>query len=496
MPIQAQVEGLGTLEFPDGTDPSIVQSTVKQQLAAKQGQQPQGGGAMDTLKNFGSAAVRPLVQGATALPLMAADAGVEAGNLVNKGLSKMGVKTYPEHQLQDPSKTRDELLDKYTRKPDSKVGQLAEDAASMLVSGPQSAEEKAAAKIMGKAPTPREQKITVAHQAGFTLPPSETGASVGKAVESAAGKAAVEREASQANQKVTDRLAKIALGLDPEDHLDEAALERLKMPAYAAYEAVASTGTVKADEQYIKDVMEAGKKFTQAAEDFPGSVHPDIDKLKSSYLQDTFCARGAIDAMKQLRADAGKNLKNYDPEKNAIGLVQREISDALLSRLDRHAATAGDPTLINRFKEARTQLAKIQVVEDSMINGRVSASEIGKLYASRKGKGITGELGVIGLAANEFPKVFQNVGKMGESGPFSVVDLLVGGGTAAATHSWPLAAAVAARPLARAGLKSKAYQRISTQPKRPSAVPAVAKKQLPQAIAAGATSPDLGESQP
>jgi hypothetical protein len=35
MSIQAQVEGLGTLEFPDGTDPAVVQATVKKTIASR-----------------------------------------------------------------------------------------------------------------------------------------------------------------------------------------------------------------------------------------------------------------------------------------------------------------------------------------------------------------------------------------------------------------------------------------------------------------------------
>src|SRR5260221_14161553 len=35
MSVHAQVEGVGTLEFPDGTDPSVVQATVKKVIASR-----------------------------------------------------------------------------------------------------------------------------------------------------------------------------------------------------------------------------------------------------------------------------------------------------------------------------------------------------------------------------------------------------------------------------------------------------------------------------
>jgi hypothetical protein len=499
------------VEMPDKLDPALAVRLKNFQTAQQKPPAPDqptggaGGGVADALGTPGQVAsevARPVARGLTALPLMAADAGVQAGNLVNRGLDKLGVKTYPEHELEQPSKVFDRALDSVTQKPKTKTGQAVEDVESALVGGPASAEEKAANALLGKAPTARESLMDSAHRAGFALPPSETGRPIGRTVQSMAGKAPTELEHSFKNQDRTDQLAKVALGMHPDDVLDSAALDRLRRPAYAAYEALASTGTVKADGQYINDVIGAGKRFKEAAADFPGSVHPDIDKLKATYLQDTFTARGAIDAMKQLRADAAKNLKNYDPEKNAIGIVQREISDALLSRLDRQAGASGNKDLARQFKEARTQLAKIQTVEDSMIGSHVSAKELGKLLAS--GKPLTGELKQIAQFAEEFPKAFQDVGKKGQMGPYSVVDMLIGtgglasAGTAMATHhataGLGMAAASIARPLARAALRSKPYQRMSTAPRAAKGATSQAVKgRIPQSIAVGATSPDLGE---
>lgn len=52
MAIRAEVEGLGVLEFPDGTDPAVIQRTVKKQIAAKAGfQQEKFEPASDT-QNF------------------------------------------------------------------------------------------------------------------------------------------------------------------------------------------------------------------------------------------------------------------------------------------------------------------------------------------------------------------------------------------------------------------------------------------------------------
>jgi hypothetical protein len=104
---------------------------------------------------------------------------------------------------------------------------------------------------------------------------------------------------------------------------------------------------------------------------------------------------------------------------------------------------------------------------------------------------LSGGLKVIADAATEFPKAFQDMQKVGEWGPYSVMDLLVGLGSAGAgLHNPLLLGGVAARPLARAALKSKAYQNVMTK------APEASKARLPGWQAAGALSleTDMGQA--
>lgn len=83
MSIHAQVEGVGTLEFPDGTDPAVVQSTVKKVIAGK------GGGAPSTAPGEGytlgehADIAASLLSGAGA---SLAGGVVKAGGYLNQGL--------------------------------------------------------------------------------------------------------------------------------------------------------------------------------------------------------------------------------------------------------------------------------------------------------------------------------------------------------------------------------------------------------------------------
>jgi hypothetical protein len=286
--------------------------------------------------------------------------------------------------------------------------------------------------------------------------------------------------------------------MHPEDVLDPAALERLRKPAEDVYDQLAGLGRISADKEYIDEVSGAGRAFTHSAADFPGSVSPDVDKVRSMYLQQSFTARGAVDAMKQLRRDAALDLRSGDPERISVGMVKREVSEALQNRLDRQAASMGKPELVEQFKDARKLLAKINTVDDAMVGSHVNAGSLAKLHASKPGY-LSGELLTIAKAATEFPKAFQQTSKTGEWGPYSVWDLMIGLGSAGggAMGHPALLAGVVARPAARAALKSKAYQAASTTPRSQTATRAAGKaikdRALPISEEALMTTEDVGQ---
>lgn len=430
----------------------------------------------EAAKDIGSQIARPVAEGVAAMPLMAMDAGVAARNLIGDVVNRIsGKEATPDYEM--PSQMFKESLDSVTRKPETTLGKVTEGIESAMVTPPlMTAEAKAAELMKGASIPPRELAAQAAHAAGLVIPPSYTGRTLGKTVQSLSGKAAVEREASAANEEGVDRLAKAALGMHPDDVLDQASLERLRKPAEDVYDQLAGLGRISADEEYIDEVAGAGRQFTHSAADFPGSVSPDVDKVRSTYLQQSFTARGAVDAMKQLRRDAGLDLRSGDPERISVGMVKREISEALQNRLDRQAASMGKPELVEQFKDARKLLAKINTVDDAMVGSHISAGALAKLHASKPGL-LTDELATIAKTATEFPKAFQQTSKTGEWGPYSVVDLLtglasVGGG--AMGHP-ALLAGVVARPVARRALRSKAYQAASTTPRSQTAA-AAAKK--------------------
>ena len=437
----------------------------------------------NALGPWASAVVRPIAEGAAALPGMAANAGVAAGNLVNQGLSKLGVKTYPEHQLDMPGKAFQDALDKYTQKPSGWLGKGAEAVSSMIMGGmsPNGIGLKAADEAAGAmAGTGRAAAVREAQQAGFKMPPEDA---IGANLASISVKAKLERQLSARNSERVEDLTKLALGF-PENHpLSVPALEQVRDVASKPYDVLGSTGDVKADEEFMNDVATSGSAFSKVDRSFPKEPGegpppggPDASKiaaLKGRYFQPQFTAREAIDAMRQLRKDSSSNLKVYDPEKNAMGLVQRQIADAFEARLERHAEQLGKPQLVQQLRAARVKIAQTYAVQDAMnpSTGSISALALARLY--QNGAPLTGELQTIARAALTSPKAFKDADKLGKEGEFSVVDFLVAAG--AYLHNPSLAAAVVARPAIRKYLESQIGQRMS----RPSIAGQVTQQAVP-----------------
>jgi hypothetical protein len=121
---------------------------------------PQSSSFMDTLKNLGSAAVRPVAKAVSSLPLMVMDAGVGARNLI-EGRNAQG--QYP-YEL--PSTMFNRALDTYTRPPTGagKVGEFISTALlSSRLPNPEAAQQ-APAGFTSQAVRPAPSELTPAQQ--------------------------------------------------------------------------------------------------------------------------------------------------------------------------------------------------------------------------------------------------------------------------------------------------------------------------------------------
>lgn len=329
---------------------------------------------------------------------------------------------------------------------------------SLLLDGAVPKGARAAVEAPKPVPTPREIAQKTATDAGFKLTPTQVGNKVGAVAEGMTGQAKLERSLSLKNAPRVNELAATEIGL-PEGTktITQGDLTRLKVAANKPYSELAKTGSRKVSDEFRQEVAAIGDK--SGGKSFEGDTPATITNMKEFYGNITkFSAEDAVNKIRKLRRDGYANKSGkYDPEKAAIGDVQLGIADALDNELARHADTLGKPELVANYKAARVQLAKIASVENALRGSDVSALALAR--SQKNGAPLSGNLKTIADSASEFEKAFQEVRKIRDQNPLSVVDAAIGVGGAAATLNPALTAAVLARPSVRGFLASDTYQR-------------------------------------
>lgn len=111
MSVHAQVDGVGTLEFPDGTDPSVIQATVKKVIAQKGGAAPHAEHSLLADADIAASAVSSGFAGM-------AGGVVKAGAAANKALGILGGDKF------DFEHGTDKLEEFLTWKPKTESGKL------------------------------------------------------------------------------------------------------------------------------------------------------------------------------------------------------------------------------------------------------------------------------------------------------------------------------------------------------------------------------------
>lgn len=426
-------------------------------------------------KEVGNEAVRAGAHLVTGIPLMAADAGVAIGQLA-KGKTTLD----PGDKL--PSQQYEETLSKAFPAPTSTAGKVSEVASEVLGGGVASAGRRAAGLVTkGEAAAEATQKTQQAEKLAvktaelapdnakfanakkwsFKVLPTEGGGGIaGRAAQGMSGAKQSEYAISRSNAIQADKLASKAIGLNDKQPMTEGNIERLKQGAYKVYDQVKKLGKVQTDDEYRKELEGVRERTHQAALDFPEDFNERVEKEIKKFNVAGADSSSFLEKIKSLRQRAGKNMSSLDNDTFELGLAQKKIATAMENQIERSTATS-NPTLVKEFREARTQLAKIYNVEDALSpSGHISAAILARQL--KRGVPLSDELK--GIAENyiEFPKNMRHPDAIsGTHTPFSALDYLVGGVEAAAMphKAGAIVGALAARPLARKAITSKAYQK-------------------------------------
>lgn len=299
----------------------------------------------------------------------------------------------------------------------------------------------------------RDAILSQARQAGYVVPPSAVNPSAANTVlEGLSGKIKTAQVASQRNQTVTNDLARAAVGLPKDAPLTEAALESIRKTAGKAYEAIKTQpGRFTADQQFATDVAALGNDFSAAAQEFPEIAgNAAIESLKTALSKPDMSPKAAVELIKKLRFDAGKNFKSFDdPAKAALATAQKDAANAIEDLIER--SLPGN--LLTAFRAARELIAKTYSIESAMQGSNVSAVHLASQLS--KGKPLTGELRVAADFAKEFPKAAQALKE--PPGAISALDWGLAFGTGNP-------ALMVARPATRSAILSGPYQSLAVNP--------------------------------
>jgi len=420
---------------------------------------PQGRSRTDELKRQLGLTGRAVAEGLGALPLVAMDAGVAVRNLAT-GSNYDSPSSMYTAGLDQIFPKRENLLEKG-------VGLAAGALASSRLPVPQL-----------KTPTPvgfravpagpnavRNATLAEGRKAGYVVPPATSRPNIGNVLlESLGGKAQTQQVAGLRNQKITNDLARQALGLPKGTPLEPSTLASVRADAGKAYEAVASSGVIRTDGQYLDELA----KLTEQSDIVAGSFKSldfgatqKIKDLQTGLLEDTFDARAAVSLIRQLRETASAKFRAGGEDDIALARASREAAGIVEDMVMRSLRQAGKAKLADDFARARVLIAKTHAVEDALNPGTGNVVAARMTAELRKGKPLTGELQTIAKMGAAFrPDMAEVLGSPG----VSTLDMAVGGIGGAAINpallAWP-----ASRYGARYGILSRPYQNLFAQPK-------------------------------
>jgi hypothetical protein len=261
----------------------------------------------------------------------------------------------------------------------------------------------------------RDDTLREGQAQGFVVTPGSVTPTIGNMLlERIGGKTRVEQLAGVRNQKVTDSLARRAIGLPDDAPLTRDAMRDIRAQEYAAgYAPLANIGRVVADADFKQALQDVTDAFTGASKSFKGAAPQDVQKLVKPYNVGDFDAADAIAATRTLRENARNNFQKGE---GALGRAQIAVSNALEAQLERSLQAANNPqaaALLDEFRNSRKRMAVSHAIEDAIVEGTGSVDARKLASDLQKGKLLTGELETAAKFANTFKRVVMTPGAVG-----------------------------------------------------------------------------------
>ena len=198
-------------------------------------------------------------------------------------------------------------------------------------------------------------------------------------------------------------IARRELGIDPREQLNSKTFEAARERIAAPYREVEKIGQLMPDEAVSRQISSikapdviGGKA---AASEVASLVDDALERVNSGMT-----SADALRNIRQLRNEAQDIYRGdkLTPAERATADAKIGIANALEKLIDMNIT---DPALLDRFRDARTKLAKSYTYEKAtnLATGRVDPIVIAKMIA--KDDAMTGDIAAIGRIAANFPEI-------------------------------------------------------------------------------------------
>lgn len=286
---------------------------------------------------------------------------------------------------------------------------------------------------------------TEAQNVGF-ITPAEKGVKA-----QVSGLAKTNKSISQKNQTVATEIAKKDIGVPVDEAISQPVLKTLKEQHYKAYENVVKEATNNTSgsiyppgaklrvvptpefntkiQGYLDDIDTSLKEYPMSNK----ALIPAKKLFDEQLRKLSHDPQAIMDNIRQMRSEANLLYKKSDsrPTDIATASAKLSIAMALEDLLDQHLVTLGKPDAVLKFREARTQLAKIHNVEMAT-NPQTGLVDIQTLSRLAKKQKLTGGLKTVA----DFGTAFETASRSVHGAPemIGLFDAVVAGTSFVAGH--------------------------------------------------------------
>jgi len=252
---------------------------------------------------------------------------------------------------------------------------------------------------------PQIEAAQAAQRLGVAVNPAEANPTTGtKLLVNATGEAVVNAKAAKANAPKWNEIARKDLGLPENTPLTPEAFEKARAAHYEPYNEIKKIDTL----QPVEDVSAqlSSLKLDPLSTSSPekaAAVNGIIDRVMTQ-INEGLSGENVIGQIRGFRKDATRVMKNpnVSPIDASVAETQLGIANSLENLLESNIT---DPGLLDRFRKARTAIAKTHDWEQAtgVTTKQVDPLQIAKL--AEKGKPLSGTLADVANVAGNFPEI-------------------------------------------------------------------------------------------